>query len=63
MKRGKGRGTEVCYNVQTAVDSKHKLIVACEVTNDPGDRDWRSPMALQANSTRLPLRRCGGRGR
>jgi transposase len=48
MKRGKGRGTEVCYNVQTAVDSKHKLIVACEVTNDPGDRDWLSPMALQA---------------
>jgi transposase len=48
MKRGKGRGTEVCYNVQTAVDSKHKLIVACEVTNDPGDRDWLSPMVLQA---------------
>jgi transposase len=48
MKRGKGRGTEVCYNVQTAVDAKHKLMVACEVTNDPGDRDWLSPMALQA---------------
>ena len=48
MKRGKGRGTEVCYNVQTAVDAKHKLIVACDVTNDPGDRDWLSPMALQA---------------
>jgi transposase len=48
MKLGKGRGTAVCYNVQTAVDAKHKLIVACEVTNDPGDRDWRSPMALQA---------------
>jgi hypothetical protein len=47
-KRGKGRGTEVCYNVQTAVDAKHKLIVACEVTNDPGDRDWLRPMALQA---------------
>ena len=50
MKRGKGRGTEVCYNVQTAVDAKHKLIVACEVTNDPGDRDWLSPMALQAKA-------------
>lgn len=48
MKLGKGRGTEVCYNVQTAVDSRHKLIVACDVTNDPGDRDWLSPMALQA---------------
>jgi transposase len=48
MKRGKGRGTAICYNVQTAVDAKHKLIVACEATNDPGDRDWLSPMALQA---------------
>ena len=48
MKRGNGRGTAVCYNVQTAVDSKHKLMVACEVTNEPGDRDWLSPMALQA---------------
>jgi transposase len=48
MKLGKGRGTEVCYNVQTAVDSKHKLIIANDVTNDPGDRDWLSPMALQA---------------
>jgi transposase len=47
-KRGKGRGTEVCYNVQTAVDAKHKLIVANDVTNDTGDRDWLSPMALQA---------------
>jgi transposase len=50
MKRGKGRGTEVCDNVQTAVDAKHKLMVAGEVTNDPGDRDWLSPMALQANA-------------
>jgi Transposase DDE domain len=50
MKRGKGRGTEVCSNVQTAVDSTHKLIVACEVTNDPGDRDWLSPLALQAKA-------------
>jgi hypothetical protein len=47
---GKGRGTEVCYNVQTAVDAKHTLIVAHDVTNDPGDRDWLSPMALQAQA-------------
>ncbi len=47
---GKGRGTEVCYNVQTAVDAKHTLIVANDVTNDPGDRDWLSPMALQAQA-------------
>jgi hypothetical protein len=50
MKRGKGRGTEVCYNVQTAVDSKHQLILACEVTNATSDRDWRSPMALEAKA-------------
>jgi transposase len=50
MKLGKGRGTEVGYNVQTAVDSKHKLIIANDVTNDPGDRDWLSPMALQAKA-------------
>ena len=47
---GKGRGTEVCYNVQMAVDSKHKLIIANDVTNDTGDRDWLSPMALQAQA-------------
>jgi hypothetical protein len=34
--------------VQTAVDSKHTLIIATDVTNDPGDRDWLSPRALQA---------------
>ncbi|HEY7494819.1 MAG TPA: hypothetical protein VIH59_27425 [Candidatus Tectomicrobia bacterium] len=48
MKGSKGRGTEVGYHVRTAVDAKHQLIVACEVTNEPGDRDWLSPMALQA---------------
>src|SRR5262249_30978304 len=30
--------------------AKHKLIVACEVTNDPSDRDWLSPMARQAQA-------------
>ena len=34
--------------MQTAVDSQHKLMIANDVTNDTGDRDWRSPMALQA---------------
>src|SRR5262245_9864861 len=47
MKLGKGGGIKVCYNVQTAVDSKPKLIIANDVTNDTGDRDWLSPMALQ----------------
>jgi hypothetical protein len=48
MQRGKGRGTEGCYNVQTAVDSQYQLIIANDVANEPGDRDWLSPMALQA---------------
>jgi hypothetical protein len=50
MQLGKGRGTEVCSNVQMAVDSPHQRISANDVTNDPGDRDWRSPMALQAKA-------------
>jgi transposase len=50
MKRGQGRGTEVCANVQTAVDSKHKLMVANDVTNATSDRDGLSPMVLQAKA-------------
>lgn len=42
-------GTEVCYNVQTAVDDKHHLIVANDVTNAPTDRAALSPMATAAN--------------
>ena len=43
-------GTDVCYNAQTAVDEKHKLIVAVEVTNEPTDRNWLSPMAIEAKT-------------
>lgn len=43
-------GVDVCYNVQTAVDEKHKLIVANDVTNDATDRDYLSPMAKAANA-------------
>ena len=43
-------GTDVCYNAQTAVDDKHKLIVAGKVTNEPTDRNWLSPMAIQAKT-------------
>jgi transposase len=48
MTRGRGRGTAVCSNVQTAADAKPKLSVACEVTSDPGARDGLSPVARQA---------------
>jgi transposase len=41
---------EVCYNVQTAVDAKHKLIVAEDVTNAAADRDQPSPMATAAQA-------------
>ena len=44
-----GRGTGmVGYNVQTAVDTKHHLIVAHEVTNVGHDRHQLSSMANQA---------------
>ena len=45
----KSRGNGIVgYNVQTAVDAKHHLIVAHEVTNKGSDRSQLSPMAKQA---------------
>ncbi len=46
-----GSGTGIVgYNVQTAVDAKHHLIVAHEVTNLGHDRTQLSSMAKQARS-------------
>ena len=47
MTRGKGTGT-VGYNVQTAVDAKHHLIVTHDVTNVGNDRRQLSKMSKQA---------------
>ena len=44
---GRGSGM-VAYNVQVAVDAKHHLIVAHEVTNQGHDRSALAPMALAA---------------
>ena len=47
----KTRGTGVVgYNVQTAVDAKHHLIVAHEVTNNGIDRDQLTSMAKLART-------------
>ena len=47
----KSRGAGVVgYNVQTAVDTKHHMIVAHEVTNQGSDRRQMANMAKQAKS-------------
>ena len=43
-------GRDVCYNVQIAVDSKHKLIVAHQVSSEHTDLQQLAPMARQAKS-------------
>ncbi len=45
-----GGGSQVGYNVQTAVDSKHHLIAAHEVTNATTDRSQLSSMADKART-------------
>jgi transposase len=42
------RRTDVSYNVQVAVDPKHKLIVDHQVTNAVTDRDLLGAMAMRA---------------
>ena len=60
---GKGSGM-VGYNVQVAVDAKHHLIVAHEVTNSGSDRAQLSPMAKAARDAmgKIRLRAVADRG-
>ena len=48
--RGGGGGSVVGYNVQTAVDAKHKLIAAADVTNEETDLRQLSGMAREAKA-------------
>ena len=50
MKKG-GMGSQVSYNIQTAVDTEHKLIVAHDVTNAAVDRNQLFPIAGLAQHT------------
>lgn len=43
-------GTVVGYNAQVAVDAKHKLIAAADVTNDVTDLQQLADMALEAKT-------------
>ena len=47
---------DVCYNVQTAVDAKNKMIAEFEATNNANDSNQITPMALGQKS-------CWGRER
>ena len=44
MNNGKN-ALEVCYNVQTAVDDKHNLVVDYRITNQASDQGQLAPMA------------------
>jgi DDE family transposase/transposase-like protein DUF772 len=43
-------GHAVAYNAQTAVDAKHKLIVAFDLTNEGNDLQQLHPMAVQGKA-------------
>ena len=49
LMKTRGNQRKVCYNVQTAVDTKHHLIVAHEVNNLVSDRSQLTKMAQRAS--------------
>ena len=42
-----GKGFDIAYNVQMAVDSKHHIVLDCDVINNPTDRGEMTPMVTQ----------------
>ena len=38
---------DICYNVQTAVDSKHKMVVDFGITNNAADKNQLAPMVAR----------------
>jgi transposase/IS5 family transposase len=44
------QGHQVAYNAQIAVDAKHKLIVAFDLTNQGNDQQQLHPMAVQGKA-------------
>jgi transposase len=48
--RKKGSGTVAGYNVQTAIDAKHKLIVTADVSQDGNDEQQMAPMGKAAKA-------------
>jgi transposase len=51
MMRTGTQGVDASYNVQIAVDSKHKLIVDHDTTSDTNDQNQLSRMAIRAKET------------
>lgn len=51
LMRTANHGYQVAYNAQSAVDAKHKLIVAFELTNEGNDTQQLYPMAERAKET------------
>ena len=51
MRMGQGYGSHPAYNVQTAVDAEHALIVAREVTVEKSDNRSLEPMAVAAQKS------------